>query len=302
MNVLIAGEFWYFTLIVYFIFLFTAENIGASRGIGWGLVKQFLHKTNARVIATCRDPSTATELNELTKEFTPERLIIRRLDVTEDSTFHDLLQALPGLGVQTIDILVGNAGISNDDHPHDPVLTCNTNETKEIFETNVIGNLRLLQTFHSMLAHSSLKVALIMSSSEGSYEKPLKTEYSDPTGYRISKSSLNMLSVVYAIDPEVREAGIKMIIMHPGHVKTAMGEAKGQFAPTDIDTSTYGILQAIERASISQLKDQKLGLEPFQFSVPNTEIEKREHLDDFMKHLQSDHFVYVKYDGTIMTW
>jgi NAD(P)-dependent dehydrogenase (short-subunit alcohol dehydrogenase family) len=120
------------------------------------------------------------------------------------------------LGIQTIDILIGNAGISNKDHPKDPVLKCDPEEMMKIFETNVCGNLRLLQTFTPMLLNGSLKLVLLMSSNQGSYDYAVHTHESDPVGYRVSKTALNMLSVVYAIDPEVKQAGVKVLIMHPG--------------------------------------------------------------------------------------
>jgi NAD(P)-dependent dehydrogenase (short-subunit alcohol dehydrogenase family) len=90
----------------------------------------------------------------------------------------------------------------------------------KIFDTNVMGNLRLLQTFHPMLARSSLKIALLMSSSEGSYYHNLKTQGKKMSGYRVSKAGLNMLGVEYAINPEVKKAGPRMIIMHPGNFLT----------------------------------------------------------------------------------
>ena len=42
----------------------TALVTGCSRGIGLGLVKEFL-KRNFRVVATCRNPEKATDLNEI---------------------------------------------------------------------------------------------------------------------------------------------------------------------------------------------------------------------------------------------
>ena len=42
----------------------TALVTGCSRGIGLGLVKEFL-KRNFQVVATCRNPEKATDLNEI---------------------------------------------------------------------------------------------------------------------------------------------------------------------------------------------------------------------------------------------
>jgi NAD(P)-dependent dehydrogenase (short-subunit alcohol dehydrogenase family) len=42
---------------------------GASRGIGLGLVREFLRAANTRVIATARRPEAAEELVAVLKEF-----------------------------------------------------------------------------------------------------------------------------------------------------------------------------------------------------------------------------------------
>jgi NAD(P)-dependent dehydrogenase (short-subunit alcohol dehydrogenase family) len=288
-----------------------------------------LEKTNAKVIATCRSPDKAEELHQLIPTY-KDRLIICRLDISEQSSFQELFSDFQKLGIQTIDILIGNAGISNKDHPKDPVLKCDPDEMMKIFQTNVCGNLRLLQTFTPMLLNGSLKLVLLMSSNQGSYDYAVHTHESDPVGYRVSKTALNMLSVVYAIDPEVKQAGVKVLIMHPGKylqfsssiflfffllvicllgwVKTDMGTAKGQEADIDIETSTSGILQVIERVAVLQLHDQIQKHLPdldtqFQFSAPLEKIEERsDHLNVVIHKLQTDNFVYVQYDGQLLPW
>jgi NAD(P)-dependent dehydrogenase (short-subunit alcohol dehydrogenase family) len=180
-------------------------------------VQQFLQRTNARVIATCRHPETATSLTDLTKQYNEDRLIVLRLD----AHFQEVLGALPKYGIACIDILIGNAGISNHGHPTDPILRADPREVMQIFDTNVVGNLRLLQTFHPLVEKSRLKLVLLMSTNQGSFESVSKNKSCDndfmrPNGYRISKAGLNMLSVVYAVEPQVKDAGIKTIIMHPG--------------------------------------------------------------------------------------
>ncbi|PIO52897.1 hypothetical protein TELCIR_25789, partial [Teladorsagia circumcincta] len=56
---------------------------GANRGIGLGLVKEFLKNKEIRhVIATARDPNNAKEL----KEISDSRLSTIKLDVTCDES------------------------------------------------------------------------------------------------------------------------------------------------------------------------------------------------------------------------
>lgn len=218
MNILITGNHKQFLTRLTEINLFSfviCYPLGTSRGIGLGLTNQFLQKTNAKVVATCRNPEDASELQELSQRYR-ERLVILPLDITRPDSFIQLHRTLPDFGVHSIDILIGNAAISNRDHPNDPILSCNPEEVMQLFQTNVVGNLILLQTFHSMVAQSTLKIAAIISSSQGSIEHAVSSGQSDPTGYRLSKVALNMMSVLYAVQPQVRDAGVKVLIIHPG--------------------------------------------------------------------------------------
>ena len=58
---------------------------GTSRGIGLELAKQLVARkkiTPRRIIATCRDPDNAPELQELSSA-NPDTVIIKKLDVTD---------------------------------------------------------------------------------------------------------------------------------------------------------------------------------------------------------------------------
>jgi len=79
---------------------------GANRGIGFYLAKKLLGN-NDRVIATARNPATATELRALASE---EDLIIEELDVTSDQSAKDLAVRLQAKGLR-INVLINNAGV-----------------------------------------------------------------------------------------------------------------------------------------------------------------------------------------------
>lgn len=280
--------------------------IGSSRGIGYGLAKQFLQRTNAKVIASCRDPPNATLLHELSQKYGDQRIIIPKLDVRDEYAFEELHDALPSFGVNTIDILIGNAGVSNPDHPDDTFMQCRPDEMLDVFRTNVVGNMKLLQTFKDMLCGSTLKIALIMSSSFGSLDHAAMV--GGATSFRVSKSALNMLCVLYATDPVVREVGVRTLIMHPGWVKTDLGLAKGQPAKLELDHSTAKILDCLERVAASRLvqyakiPDKQHVLQQIQFGHSLDEILQREYLNPMMGHLERDNFVYTSYDGGILEW
>ena len=58
---------------------------GGNRGLGLEHVKQFLEKTNAKVVATARQPSKADELNTLSKKYA-NRLSVVELDTGSETS------------------------------------------------------------------------------------------------------------------------------------------------------------------------------------------------------------------------
>jgi len=85
----------------------TALVQGASRGIGLGLVRALLANARVdRVIATCRKPEAAQELNDLHCD----RLLIAPLDVTKTETIEQLVVQLKAEGTQ-LNLAINAAGI-----------------------------------------------------------------------------------------------------------------------------------------------------------------------------------------------
>ncbi|OJK01781.1 hypothetical protein ASPACDRAFT_42046 [Aspergillus aculeatus ATCC 16872] len=107
---------------------------GASRGIGKRLVAQYLARPDTTVIATVRDPKSASaeQLETLPKSKDGSRLIVNGLD--------------------HIDIVIANAGIC--DH-WGPVLEAAEEEVRSHLEVNTLGPLRLFQAMAPLLKNAS---------------------------------------------------------------------------------------------------------------------------------------------------
>lgn len=75
---------------------------GANRGIGFELTR-LLIEDGRRVIATCRDPESASDLNALNAS----NLHIHQLEVTSTKSIEALKRALSRV---QIDVLINNAG------------------------------------------------------------------------------------------------------------------------------------------------------------------------------------------------
>lgn len=78
-----------------------------------GLVKRLLQSGDLyRVVATCRNPDSASDLTGLQSTYS-DRLIVLPLDVTSVKSHQELKASLHSRGINTVDILVANAGIAS---------------------------------------------------------------------------------------------------------------------------------------------------------------------------------------------
>lgn len=109
------------------------------------------------------------------------------------------------------------------------------------------------------------------------------TDASWAASYRISKAALNMACKTLANEPTVREAGAKVLALHPGWVDTDMGSSGGRKPPLNVEESTAGILEVIERA----------------LRVQREELSECDALADRLVH---DNCAFVQYDGELLPW
>ncbi|CAM5150000.1 unnamed protein product [Eretmochelys imbricata] len=230
---------------------------GANRGIGLGLAKQFLGKSNPPewVFATCRDPEGAQAQELKTLASRHPNLMIVALEVTDQASIKAAAarveEHLKGSG---LNLLINNAAI----------LRLNTleSETPEdmslVYATNVTGPLLVSQAFLPLLKKaaqgspqpglSCSKAAIVnMSSVGGSITNPFAWQLGQVISYRCSKAALNMLtkcqSLGYGGD------GILSIAVHPGWVQTDMGSSASHQVPLTVDMSVRGILNVLPTLS-----------------------------------------------------
>ncbi|XP_034973094.1 C-signal isoform X2 [Zootoca vivipara] len=150
------------------------------------------------------------------------------LDISEPSSVKDaatrVTERLKGVGLT---LLINNAGIARV-----KAMEAETPEDmSEVYKTNVIGPMMVVQAFLPLLRKASLespqngmscsKAAIVNISSEaGSITNPFLWEQAHVVNYRCSKAALNMLtrcqSLGYANDK------ILCIALHPGFVQTDM--------------------------------------------------------------------------------
>ncbi|NVZ65067.1 SDR family oxidoreductase [Pseudomonas gingeri] len=198
--------------------------IGASRGLGLGLVQQLL-ADGWNVTATVRDVHKADALKAV------GNVQIETLDMDDQSAVAALAQRLDG---QVFDLLFVNAGVKGpaDQKPGNASLA----EIGQLFMTNAIAPVALAQRFVDQI-RPGYGVIAFMSSGLGSVTVPDAPELAF---YKASKAALN--SMTNSFLSEIEAPAFTVLSMHPGWVKTDMG---GEGADIDVATSTRGLVDQV---------------------------------------------------------
>ena len=138
---------------------------GCSRGLGLGLVKEYI-SMNFKVLATCRNPGRANDLQTVLSDANQTEAF--SLDVSDPASVQACKDEVIKSGVDKIDVLVNNAGISNKDHPDDPASKTDTSEFNFVMQTNVTGVLATTNAFLPLLKKSQDAKVINISSLLGS--------------------------------------------------------------------------------------------------------------------------------------
>ncbi len=170
---------------------------GASRGIGRAIALELAHR-GFDTVATMRDPGMASSLADETSG----RLRVRRLDVTDPSTYE-----VPG----DLRVLVNNAGIDTD---YLPVEHADIGDWRRMFETNVFGVVALTAAAIPTLRANQPSVVCSVTSSSILASVPFFA------AYRASKAAVSAFGDSLRV--EVAPFGIRVVEILPGPVDTDM--------------------------------------------------------------------------------
>lgn len=207
---------------------------GGNRGIGLGLVKFYLQAGDS-VIALCREPEKADELNAL-HSFGDLNLIA--LDVNDQASIQN---AANQLGDRAIDILINNAGVGGGQQQS--FFDIEPEQWLEVLRTNTLSPLFVTRALLPNLKRSRNPKVLMMSSQLGA----ISYNNIGLFAYESSKAALN--KVVRGMAIELKADGIPVFALHPGWVKTDMG---GPDAEIGVDVSVKGLANIIDNVNLSQ--------------------------------------------------
>ena len=184
---------------------------GGNRGIGLEVCRR-LAEEGLAVILGSRDE----ELGRQAAEGLPGSVTVHQLDVADAGSVGRIAASIES-DFGRLDVLVNNAGISNDDGQGGA--EADLDRVKEALEANLFGAWRLCgvaipymrREGYGRIVNVSTGLAALEDMGGGS------------PGYRISKTGLNALTRILA--SELRGSGILVNAVSPGWVRTDMGGA-----------------------------------------------------------------------------
>ena len=193
---------------------------GANRGIGLELARSVV-AAGGRLIAVCRQPAKAVELNALCEQ-SKGAAVIYAADACDATALQSIAEQERG----SIDVVVCNAGVMSAYGGVED--TDNTAESiSQVLMTNMAGPFFTARAFLPHLKASPRPRIAIISSYMGSQHHQGTNAYF----YRASKAGANNLMVT--LSNELRSDGIVVTSFHPGWVRTDMGGAGADISPQE---------------------------------------------------------------------
>jgi NAD(P)-dependent dehydrogenase (short-subunit alcohol dehydrogenase family) len=192
---------------------------GANKGIGLAIARQLGAGGHSTWLG-CRDLERGdAAAAELRNAGIDARAV--QLDVTDDASVA-CAAAIVEREAGRLDVLVNNAGVMFGPPPG--ITEESIDEIRQMFDTNVLGVLRVTQAFLPLLRKFQTARIVMISSGLSSLSEALDMRSETWTvgfaGYSVSKTALNMLTVKLA--KELDREGIKVNAVDPGLTSTDM--------------------------------------------------------------------------------
>jgi NAD(P)-dependent dehydrogenase (short-subunit alcohol dehydrogenase family) len=199
----------------------TALIIGASRGIGREMARQYL-ADGWRVIVTARTGEQCSVLSAMGAQAFP-------LDVNNAESVAALAWSMDGEQLDVAFLVAGVYGPRHDGFPTE-------DEFDAVMHTNVLAAMRLLPLVGPMVALGRGKLAVLSSRMASIGSRTAATD----SLYRASKAALN--SVLKDASIAFGPQGATCVAFHPGWVQTDMG---GAGAEIPVEQSVGGLRKTL---------------------------------------------------------
>ena len=206
---------------------------GANKGVGLQLTRLY-GENGDKVIACCRNPSEADDLNALAAD---HDIDVRQVVVGDDDSVAALAKDLEGVAIDT---LINNAGMAGPAFDQQTASVMDMSGWMEAFNVNTVAPVRVMQALKPNLKASDNPRVMTVTSQYGamSFDMPMAYAYST------TKAAVNKFMKLAAI--ELGKEGFSIGLVHPGWVQTDMGGPNADLTPTE---SATGIVSVIEKLS-----------------------------------------------------
>jgi NAD(P)-dependent dehydrogenase (short-subunit alcohol dehydrogenase family) len=223
---------------------------GANRGIGLEMTRQAAQRGDS-VIAACRNPDTASNLQRLASEVGLQISIVG-MDVANDSSVAAAASSISNTITGALDLVVANAGhlnarggLQDPEHTQGNIAATLMTNVAGVFFTarHFLPHLRAaaLKGSASLDGSTSLARLAVISSQMGS---STRAGISAPI-YRASKAAATNLA--RSLSLELAPDNIAVGAWHPGWVQTDMGGSEAAITP---QTSAAGLLSRFDSLSM----------------------------------------------------
>lgn len=188
---------------------------GCSSGFGYGMALKFA-KSGYRTFASVRDltSSGSRDLQKIQKE-KKFPLEVIRIDVCDDTSIKKAVSYITKK-TGTIDILINNAGYGY----LGPIEEAPIEDIKALYETNVLGTVRMVQEVVPLMRKHSSGLIINFSSINGIVPFPLFSIYSS-TKYAIE-------TLTEGLRFELKHFGIDVTMVEPGSYLTKFSQNRKQ--------------------------------------------------------------------------
>jgi NAD(P)-dependent dehydrogenase (short-subunit alcohol dehydrogenase family) len=213
----------------------TACVTGTDRGIGLAITKSLLEEGYTVYAGGIME--TNAEMDVLVEQF-PNQLHAFVLDVGSDESVKKAA-ILINSKTSKLDILINNAAILGDTQKtvKDEL---DFDEIQRVYNVTALGAIRMSNAFIEPIMNGG-KLIVNISSEAGSIGNSGREAW---FGYCMAKAALNMGSTI--IHNQIRKEGGRIIILHPGWVKTYMSGNWNDAGTYTAEQAAANILNRIE--------------------------------------------------------